>query len=92
MGTPCWRHADGALPRRAESDATAIDERDPDGNGPLHELCPDPAEAEPIIAMLLAKGADPERRNDAGQTPAEHLEAMGSDDVGDLLEVMQSAR
>jgi ankyrin repeat protein len=45
--------------------------------------------AEPLIYELLGHAADPELRNDAGQTPVERLEAMGADDVADLLDAMR---
>lgn len=69
-----------------EEDPTCLEERSPNGDGPLHELTADPALAEPLIAALLAHGADPHRRNEAGRTPAEALEEAGADDVADLLE------
>jgi hypothetical protein len=40
---------------------------------------------------LLAGGADPELMNDSGQTPARSLEAMGFDEVADLLDGMRSS-
>lgn len=73
-----------------DADPACLEERSPAGDGPLHELCPDPALAEPLIALLLAHGADAELVNDAGQTPAERLEALGADEVADLLEAMRS--
>jgi ankyrin repeat protein len=70
-------------------DPDCIEERSPDGNGPLHELCLDVELAEPLIAMFLALRADPDLENDAGETPARRLEALGADEVADLLEVMR---
>jgi ankyrin repeat protein len=71
------------------ADPTCIGERSPAGDGPLHELCLDVDLAEPLIYELLGHAADPELRNDAGQTPVERLEAMGADDVADLLDAMR---
>ena len=72
-----------------ESDPGCIQERSPDGSGPFHEVTADVALAEPILAMLLAKGADPLLENDAGETPGQRLEANGADETADLLEVMR---
>ena len=71
-------------------DATRVGERSPTGEGPLHDVCADLERAEPLIELLLAHGADPELRNDAGQTPAERLEALGADDVADVLEALRA--
>jgi len=70
-------------------DPASIEERSPDGNGPLHELTDDASLAEPLAALLLAHGADPELENDRGQTPAQRLEERGADEVADLLETMR---
>jgi len=67
------------------ADAGCIAERDPRGNGPLHLLCADPELGEPLVDLLLAHGADPEARNDEGETPAERLDRAGADEVADLL-------
>jgi ankyrin repeat protein len=61
-------------------------ERNVFGNTPLHELPTEPEEARPIIEMLLALGADPHAKNDAGQTPAQKLEAEALDEIADLLD------
>ncbi len=66
-------------------DAARIGECSPTGNGPLHELPDDPDLAGSLIDLLLAHGADPDLENAAGQTPAERLDAMGSDEVARLL-------
>ena len=42
------------------TDPACIEERSPEGSGPLHELSPDLDLGEAMIAMLLAKGADPD--------------------------------
>ncbi|MDJ0869319.1 MAG: hypothetical protein QNK03_24660 [Myxococcota bacterium] len=79
-----------ALARELLAEAPAcVGERSPEGNGPLHELPEDPSLAEPLIALLLAHGADPELVNHAGRTPAQHLDALGCDEVADLLESMR---
>jgi ankyrin repeat protein len=70
------------------ADPACIDERSPAGDGPLHELCDDLELAEPLLALLLAHGADPQLRNQAGETPDQRLEASGADRVADLLEVL----
>ncbi|MCG8588962.1 MAG: ankyrin repeat domain-containing protein [Proteobacteria bacterium] len=67
-------------------DAGCLEERSPEGDGPLHLLCADAERAEPLISLLLQYGADPTQRNDAGETPAQHLEAAGSDEIADLLD------
>lgn len=72
-----------------DEDPRRVDERDAEGDGPLHALVPDPELAEPLIALLLARGADPESRNGAGRTPAERLEERGADEVADLLAVLR---
>ena len=46
----------------------------------------DPDRADELMALLLAHGADPDAKNDAGQTPAEFLEANGRDELSDRLE------
>ena len=74
--------ADGA-------DPSCLDERSPDGGGALHALCDDLERAEPILAELLAHGADPSQEDDAGRTAAQRLEERGADEVADLLEVMR---
>lgn len=51
----------------------------------LHVLPDDPERARPIVAMLLANGADPTATNDEGRTPAQQLEAEGLDTIADLL-------
>jgi len=62
-------------------------ERDLSGDTPLHMLPADGERAEPLIALLLAHGADPALRNDAGQTPGQKLDARGLDEIADLLAV-----
>jgi ankyrin repeat protein len=42
--------------------------------------------AETLIDLLLAHGADPNAKNEAGQTPRESLEANGRDEIADRLE------
>jgi len=69
-------------------DPACVAERSPTGNGPLHELTGDASLAEPLIAELLAHGVDPAATNDAGQTAAQRLDAMGADEVADLLEAL----
>ncbi len=56
------------------------------GDTPLHVL-PDHDEelALEVALLLLASGADPERRNGAGRTPADEARARGHDDVAELL-------
>ena len=71
-------------------DPACIGERSPAGNGPLHELSGDASLAEPLVALLLAHGADPDATNAAGQTPAQRLDALGADEVADLLEALRS--
>ena len=68
----------------AEQPARAS-ERSPTGNTPLHVLPADAERAEPLIAQLLAHGADPSATNDDGRTAAEQLEASGRDETADLL-------
>jgi len=72
-------------------DPSCTHERDPNGNGAFHELTSDPELAEPLIRALLTHGGDPRARNDAGKTPAEHLEAGGADEVADVLEALSEA-
>jgi ankyrin repeat protein len=60
-------------------------ERSPSGDTPLHGLPADTERAETLIALLLAHGADPAARNDAGQTPGQKLDARGLDEIADLL-------
>jgi hypothetical protein len=57
----------------------------------VHGLVPEPSVAEPLIALLLLHGADPEQRNAAGLTPAQQLEQRGADEVADLLELSSGA-
>jgi ankyrin repeat protein len=59
--------------------------RDVAGDTALHALPVDGERAEVLIGILLAHGADPSVRNDAGQTPAEKLDARGLDEIADLL-------
>lgn len=68
-----------------EDAARALD-RTSTGNTPLHALPRDPETAKPILRLLLDHGADPLAKNDAGKTPAEHLDELGRDVVADLLE------
>jgi ankyrin repeat protein len=63
--------------------------RDAEGNTPLHVLPPDGERADSLLGLLLARGADPNQRNDAGQTPAEMLDARGFDEIADLLSAQQ---
>jgi ankyrin repeat protein len=77
-------HVELARQLLAENAAHAI-ERDPWGDTPLHRLPADAERAEPLIALLLAHGADPAARNDAGQTAGEKLDARGLDEIADLL-------
>jgi uncharacterized protein len=60
-------------------------ERTPSGDTVLHVLPADSERADPLVALLLAHGADPLARNDAGQTPSEKLDARGLDEIADLL-------
>lgn len=69
------------------SEPTCLNERSPSGNGPLHEISDDFERAAELIELLLRAGADPTARNAAGQTPAERLEALGLDEIADLVEV-----
>jgi ankyrin repeat protein len=75
----------------AENPALAK-ERTPVGNTPLHELPSEPEEAQQMIDMLLALGADANAKNDAGQTPAQKLEAEALDPIADLLEAAMDDR
>jgi ankyrin repeat protein len=72
-------------------DPVCIEERSPEGSGPLHELTNDPSLAEPLIALLLAHGADPDAKDDHGRTPVEALEERGGDEVADMLDAMRGA-
>jgi ankyrin repeat protein len=73
------------------TDPTCLNERSPSGNGPLHELTDDFARASELIALLLASGADPNVKNQAGETPAQRLESLGLEEIADLLEASASA-
>jgi uncharacterized protein len=66
--------------------------RDARGNTPLHRLPRDPSLAEPIIARLLANGADAGAENRDGQTPMAVLVSNDLDELTDLLEVALEAR
>ena len=68
------------------ADPTCIEERDGEGNGPLHALTVDANVAELVIPELLKRGVKLDARNAAGQTAAEHLDERGYDHVADLLE------
>jgi ankyrin repeat protein len=63
----------------------AAEERAPSGDTALHALPADVERADALIALLLAHGADPLTRNDAGQTPGEKLDGRGLDEIADLL-------
>ncbi len=65
-----------------------VDERGPEGNTALHQLNADIDLAEPLLVLLLAHGANPDLRNNAGKTPGQQLEEDGADQVADLLAVM----
>jgi ankyrin repeat protein len=69
-----------------EADPGCLNERSPSGNTPLHELVHEYDAASELITLLLANGADPRALNDAGQTPAQRLEALGLDEIADVLE------
>lgn len=73
-------------------DPARVGETSPEGNGPLHELPGDVDLAEPLIAELLARGADPRAKNREGRTPAEQLDARGLDEVADALEAEAAER
>ena len=68
------------------ADPESVEERSPSGSTPLHFLPEDPDIADRLIDLLLAHGADPEAKNDSGQTPAQALEAKGQDEIADRLE------
>lgn len=68
------------------ADPACVHERGPSGDSALHELPEDVERATELITLLLAAGADPELKNDGGQTPAEKLEALGLDEVADALD------
>jgi ankyrin repeat protein len=60
--------------------------RRPDGRSPLHVLAEgEVPELEPLLELLLQHGADPEARNDKGQTPLEVATAAGADEVVEAL-------
>lgn len=67
-------------------DPTCVSERSPSGNGPLHELTGDFERASELIPLFLRAGVDAKARNDAGETPAERLDAQGLDALAALLE------
>lgn len=58
------------------------------GGTPLHALPSDGERADVLSALLLAHGANPGSRNDAGQTPAEKLDAAELDETRDLSSVL----
>ncbi|HEY4102465.1 MAG TPA: ankyrin repeat domain-containing protein [Polyangiaceae bacterium] len=68
------------------ADPSSVHERSPTGSTPLHLLPEDVDIAETLIDLLLAHGADPNAKNEAGQTPRESLEANGRDEIADRLE------
>ena len=55
------------------------------GETPLFALPDDEDSAIEVAEMLLAAGADPTRRNRAGQTPADKARARGLSDVAEAL-------
>ncbi|HWB81975.1 MAG TPA: hypothetical protein VG755_43735 [Nannocystaceae bacterium] len=59
--------------------------REPDGATALHLLPADPELARTLIALLLANGADANAVDAQGRTPAARLEAIGLDEIADLL-------
>lgn len=65
-----------------------VGDRSPLGNTVLHELNGELSLAEPLLHLLLEAGADPHAKNDAGETPTQRLERMGSDEVADLLDAL----
>ena len=57
-----------------------------DGRSPLHVLAGRGVPAwRPLFDLLLAHGADPAARDDAGQTPLETARAAEADDVATAL-------
>ena len=66
--------------------------RDTHDNTPLHRLPRDPNVVEPIIAQLLAAGADAAAENRDGQTPLAVLVSNDLDEIADLLELAIEAR
>ena len=68
------------------ADPESVKERSPSGSTPLHFLPEDADIAEQLMDLLLRHGADPQAKNDAGQTPAQALEANGRDEAADRLE------
>ncbi|HKP57698.1 MAG TPA: ankyrin repeat domain-containing protein [Polyangiales bacterium] len=68
------------------ADPACVQERSPNGDTALHELPDELDAAVEVVSLLLAHGADPQARNQAGQTPAEKLEARGLPEHADLIE------
>lgn len=57
------------------------------GEAPLHVLPEhDEETAREVAELLLEFGADPARRNEHGETPADKMRARGFADLADLLE------
>jgi ankyrin repeat protein len=55
------------------------------GNTPLHLVCGRTPHAQQIIDLLLSKGADPNAKNDDGQTPLAVQEEPDDDAIVELL-------
>lgn len=70
-----------------EEDPNRIAERTPWGDGVLHHLPEDPETAQPLLELLLARGADPTATNDDGRTAAQKLDAGGLDAIADLIAI-----
>jgi ankyrin repeat protein len=68
-----------------DEDPERIREASPAGQTALHGLPADLESAQALCELLLARGADPEARDSAGNTAAEHLDAQGLDAVADLI-------
>jgi uncharacterized protein len=68
------------------TDPGCVQERSPSGDTALHELPDELEQAQELIPLLLAHGADPHAKNQAGQTPAQKLEVRGLPEHADLLE------
>ncbi len=63
-----------------------------DGRSPLHVVAGrDVPEWEPLLALLLQHGADPDARDNDGQTPLEMARKAGADDVADALAAITRA-
>ena len=68
-----------------DEDPKRLKQTDNEGDGVLASLPPEPKIAAPLAKLLLARGADPQAKNDDGKTPENLFLSWGRRDIAKLV-------